>query len=97
MLSSLKIACDAVYPLGTVCLSIINADKGWKPAITIKQVECMAPQGAALVMLKHLWCICIVQILTGIQDMLDNPNNMDPAQEEAYNAYRKKNPAEYQR
>lgn len=49
-----------VYPSGMVCLSIVNADKGWKPAITVKQ------------------------ILLGIQEMLPNPNNADPAQEEAY-------------
>lgn len=28
----------AVYPSGKVCLSIVNADKGWKPAISVKQV-----------------------------------------------------------
>jgi hypothetical protein len=27
-----------VYPSGTVCLSILNEDEGWKPAITIKQI-----------------------------------------------------------
>lgn len=27
-----------VYPSGTICLSIINAEEGWKPAITVKQV-----------------------------------------------------------
>ncbi|ORZ37273.1 ubiquitin-conjugating enzyme 9 [Catenaria anguillulae PL171] len=27
-----------VYPSGTVCLSIINEDEGWKPAISVKQV-----------------------------------------------------------
>jgi ubiquitin-conjugating enzyme E2 I len=27
-----------IYPSGTVCLSILNEDEGWKPAITIKQV-----------------------------------------------------------
>lgn len=61
-----------VYPSGKVCLSIVNADQGWKPAISVKQ------------------------ILTGIQDMLNNPNNSDPAQEEGYNVYRK-NKAEYER
>ncbi|DBA94173.1 hypothetical protein WJX77_000326 [Trebouxia sp. C0004] len=54
-----------VYPTGLVCLSIVNADNGWKPAITVKQ------------------------ILTGIQEMLSNPNNSDPAQEEAYRVLRK--------
>jgi ubiquitin-conjugating enzyme E2 I len=27
-----------VYPSGTVCLSILNEDEGWKPGISIKQV-----------------------------------------------------------
>lgn len=27
-----------VYPSGTVCLSILNEDEGWKPAITIKSI-----------------------------------------------------------
>jgi len=27
-----------VYPSGTVCLSILNEDEGWKPAITMKQI-----------------------------------------------------------
>ena len=28
----------AVYPSGKVCLSIVNADQAWKPAISVKQV-----------------------------------------------------------
>ncbi|KAJ2678409.1 hypothetical protein GGI25_002394 [Coemansia spiralis] len=28
-----------VFPSGTVCLSILNAEKDWKPSITIKQVS----------------------------------------------------------
>lgn len=27
-----------IYPSGTVCLSILNEDDGWRPAITIKQM-----------------------------------------------------------
>eukprot|EP00755_Sulcionema_specki_P004483 Sspe_Gene.30178::Locus_14812_Transcript_1_1_Confidence_1.000_Length_1075::g.30178::m.30178/K10577/UBE2I, UBC9; ubiquitin-conjugating enzyme E2 I len=27
-----------VYPTGTVCLSILNEEKGWKPSITIKTI-----------------------------------------------------------
>ncbi|KAL8513811.1 hypothetical protein ACS0TY_013065 [Phlomoides rotata] len=27
-----------IYPSGTVCLSILNEDSGWRPAITVKQV-----------------------------------------------------------
>jgi len=28
-----------VYPSGTICLSILDEEKAWKPAITIKQVS----------------------------------------------------------
>lgn len=28
-----------VYPSGTVCLSLLDEDKDWRPAITIKQVN----------------------------------------------------------
>jgi len=27
-----------VYPSGTICLSILDEEKNWKPAITIKQI-----------------------------------------------------------
>ncbi|KAK4575389.1 SUMO conjugating enzyme Hus5 [Recurvomyces mirabilis] len=27
-----------VYPSGTVCLSILNEEEGWRPAITIKEI-----------------------------------------------------------
>ena len=27
-----------VYPSGTVCLSILDVNKGWQPTITIKQI-----------------------------------------------------------
>ncbi|EGF97820.1 uncharacterized protein MELLADRAFT_114055 [Melampsora larici-populina 98AG31] len=59
-----------IYPSGTVCLSILNEEKSWKPAITLKQ------------------------IVLGIQDLLNDPNNSDPAQIEAYTMY-KDNPAAY--
>ena len=49
-----------VYPSGTVCLSILNEDKGWAPTITVKQ------------------------ILVGIQTLLAEPNNLDPAQSEPF-------------
>mmetsp|Transcript_2110 Transcript_2110/g.5239 ORF Transcript_2110/g.5239 Transcript_2110/m.5239 type:complete len:122 (-) Transcript_2110:246-611(-) len=49
-----------VYPSGTICLSILDENKGWKPSITVKQM------------------------LLGIQDLLDNPNNSDPAQREPF-------------
>ena len=28
-----------VYPSGTVCLSLLDEEKDWRPAVTIKQVE----------------------------------------------------------
>ena len=28
-----------VYPSGTVCLSLLDEDKDWRPAVTIKQVK----------------------------------------------------------
>lgn len=54
-----------VYPSGTVCLSILNEEEGWKPAITIKQ------------------------ILQGIQTLLVEVNPESPAQEAAYNLFKK--------
>jgi len=53
-----------VYPSGKICLSLLDAEKSWKPSLTI----------------KHL--------LIGIQTLLDDPNNSDPAQEEPYQAYK---------
>ncbi|EDV20689.1 SUMO-conjugating enzyme UBC9-A [Trichoplax sp. H2] len=53
-----------VYPSGTVCLSLLDEDKDWRPSVTIKQ------------------------ILLGIQDLLNEPNINDPAQVEAYTAYK---------
>ncbi|EGW33888.1 uncharacterized protein SPAPADRAFT_59269 [Spathaspora passalidarum NRRL Y-27907] len=54
-----------VYPSGTVCLSILNEEQDWRPAITLKQ------------------------IVLGVQDLLDTPNDESPAQEPAYRAYKK--------
>lgn len=53
-----------VYTSGNICLSILSESKGWRPAISIKQ------------------------ILLGIQDLLDDPNNSDPAQSAAYQLYK---------
>ena len=27
-----------IYPSGTVCLSILNEEEGWRPSITVKQI-----------------------------------------------------------
>lgn len=61
-----------VYPSGTICLSILDEAKSWKPSITIRQM------------------------LIGIQDLLDNPNNEDPAQREPY-ALLRDNPEAYKK
>ena len=53
-----------VYPSGKICLSLLDAEKAWKPSLTI----------------KHL--------LIGIQTLLDDPNNNDPAQEEPFRTYK---------
>ena len=58
-----------IQPSGTICLSILNEDDGWRPAITIKQM------------------------LLGIQELLDNPNDKSPAQRDAYELFVKDKPA----
>ena len=52
-----------LQPSGTICLSILNEEEGWRPAITIKQM------------------------LLGIQELLDNPNEKSPAQRDAYELF----------
>jgi len=47
-----------VYPSGTVCLSILNEDEGWKPAITIKQVTLPIPR------FPTTFLVVIVTVLT---------------------------------
>lgn len=55
-----------IYPSGTVCLSILNEEEGWRPSITVKQ------------------------ILLGIQELLDTPNPLSPAQSDAFVMYQNK-------
>jgi len=66
-----------IYPSGTVCLSILNEE--WKPAITVKQVRRLASR-VSLRDPAH-------QILLGVQELLDTPNEMSPAQKDAYHIY----------
>ncbi len=63
-----------IYPSGTVCLSILNENEGWKPSITIKQVR------ASSLLLTR-------EILLGVQELLDSPNENSPAQKDAYHMY----------
>jgi ubiquitin-conjugating enzyme E2 I len=72
-----------VFPSGTVCLSILNEEKAWKPSITVKQV------GVRLFSDRFPLLISAYQILLGIQDLLDAPNPDDPAQLDAYTMFKK--------
>jgi ubiquitin-protein ligase len=76
-----------VYPSGTVCLSILDEEKSWKPAITIKQVR-LLPQLFPLPVLTITTNTNTLQILLGIQDLLDDPNVNDPAQSDAYTMFK---------
>lgn len=73
-----------VYPSGTVCLSILDEEKSWKPAITIKQVNHSRSRHSDLLGSSPFFR----QILLGIQDLLDDPNVNDPAQSEAYTMFK---------
>lgn len=81
-----------MYPSGTVCLSILEEDKDWRPAITIKQVRAHPhpPQWAQPTAREPALptaVFSLVQILLGIQELLNEPNIQDPAQAEAYTIY----------
>jgi len=69
-----------VYPSGTVCLSILDEEKSWKPAITIKQVRALG--------LGQITLLIDLKIVLGIQDLLDDPNVGDPAQSDAYTMFK---------
>jgi ubiquitin-conjugating enzyme E2 I len=72
-----------VYPSGTICLSILDEEKGWKPSITVKQVSSAGP--GQKIRTDQSWQL---QLLLGIQDLLDDANVNDPAQIEAYQMFK---------
>ena len=73
-----------VYPSGTVCLSLLDEEKDWRPAITIKQILLgMLPLLLFLLSLS----VYLSLFVPGIQDLLNDPNIKDPAQAEAYTCY----------
>ena len=66
-----------VYPSGTVCLSILDEEKDWRPAITVKQI-----------LLGIQVCLPFLPSLTlRTKDLLNDPNIKDPAQAEAYTCF----------
>ena len=75
-----------VYPSGTVCLSLLDEDKDWRPAITIKQVK------KTFIYRAYLFIYFLnfnknKKILLGTQELLNEPNIKDPAQAEAYTTF----------
>lgn len=75
-----------VYPSGTVCLSLLDEDKDWRPAITIKQVKKKMKFIIICLFLKN-FKQKIKKILLGTQELLNEPNIKDPAQAEAYTTF----------
>jgi ubiquitin-protein ligase len=53
-----------IYPSGTVCLSLLDADKDWKPAITIKQVL-LGIQVCEAMRAHRTPCLSLRLLLTG--------------------------------
>lgn len=64
--------------IGTVCLSILNDDQDWRPAITVKQV---------LVGMYNMYFCYVVLSCVAIQDLLNDPNPNSPAQRESYELF----------
>lgn len=71
-----------VYPSGTVCLSLLDEEKDWRPAITIKQIllgiqdllnEPNVKDPAQAEAYTIYWYVCIVIILVSIITQSKSP------------------------
>ncbi len=70
-----------------MCLSLLDVEKDWRPGITIKQVILVLVLGGVESLIFFLSMHSLLQILLGIQDLLNDPNASDPAQADAYSIY----------
>ena len=76
-----------VYPSGTVCLSILDEEKDWRPAITVKQILLGIQVGILILLNLFFFLLIFILFIMDIQDLLNEPNIKDPAQAEAYTCY----------
>ena len=84
-----------IYPSGTVCLSLLDENKDWRPAVTVKQVDEYLTNNPNMQFFFSSLCMVsllinlpsFLQVLLGIQDLLNHPNASDPAQSDAYHIF----------
>ena len=50
-----------VYPSGTVCLSLLDEEKDWRPAVTIKQVRQIHVNNS--IVCYHIECFVRVAVM----------------------------------
>ena len=90
-----------VYPSGTICLSILNEEEGWRPAISVKQIllgiqDLLGKPDTAIIcspfptpklQFWHDFSISWWDFHVQLLSKIDDPNPNSPAQSEAYNLY----------
>ena len=69
-----------------VCLSILDEEKDWRPAITVKQILLGIQVYFASICWQHPGFFRHRHIIS-CQDLLNDPNIKDPAQAEAYTCF----------
>jgi len=81
-----------IYPSGTVCLSILDAEKDWRPSITVKDILLGIQNLLNNVRLPSCVCVhwCANANLRGPapQTEIMQPNINDPAQSESTTMFR---------